>query len=59
MKPVQIVITRKSKDIFRVTIFDRKECKGSKLLNEREAAEIIRQQIKRLGLTSGLEGEGE
>jgi hypothetical protein len=49
-KLVQINITRRGKDKFYVTTFNKKECLYSEEMDEKEAGEFVIDTMKRLGL---------
>lgn len=57
MKLVQIVITRKDAKTFRATTFDKKECRGSRLLSEGETLKLVGKTMKKLRRQPGLDSE--
>lgn len=55
MKLVQIVITRKDDNTFKVSTFTEQECADSRLMNEDETNEFVSNTMKRLKQCNHLE----
>lgn len=50
---VQIVITRKGQDVFKVTTFDRQTVVGNKYIDGKSATKLVEDELDRLEVMPG------